>query len=101
AVIILVLQPVVPFHVLTDDAGLIRSLLKPEVTSVTAAAHAPGIRHRRCPGHYHNGLSCPARRMDGAAVVLRPDIDMNCRSGRFAGRCSIAQSRVERGILMR
>ena len=87
--IVLVLEPVVPLHVLAHDAGLIGRLLHPEMAAVARAAHRARIGDRRRAGGDQHRQAGMARGMDGAAVVLRADIDMH-RGRRHAARSTAA-----------
>ncbi len=99
--VILVLEPLVPFHILPDDAVLVPLLLRPEMRAIARAADRAGIgRRRRAGGHDHRKAGAPGG-MDGAAVMLGAAIDMGGRGRRPAADRGEAERRVEADMLQR
>src|SRR6185312_3479653 len=93
--VVLVLKPLVPFHILPNDAVLVPLLLRPEMRAVTGAADRAGIGGRRCAsGHDHGEAGAPGG-MNGAAVMLGAAIDMGGGGRRPAADCGETERRVE------
>jgi hypothetical protein len=85
--VVLIFEAVIPLHILTHDTALIGGLLDPEMAAVPRATHGAGVGYRRRSGRDQNRQAGVPRRVDGAAVVLRPDVDVD-----FGYSCVIMMS---------